>query len=79
MALRRHVASSGSVDFPTSGAQAPPVAVSAEAVLGEMVTGVWIRKDMQPVTVWDELTRIFDEEWTIRFYQLVSKGAIDNE
>jgi len=78
MALRRHVASSGSVEFPTSGAQRlPPVAVSAEAVLGEMVTGVWIRRDMQPETVWDELTRIFDEEWTIRFYQLVSKGAID--
>ena len=78
MALRRHVASSGSVDFPTSGAQqAPPVAVSAETVLGEMVTGVWIRRDMSAETVWDELTRIFDEEWTIRFYQLVSKGAID--
>lgn len=73
MALRRHVASSGSVEFPTSGAQRlPPVAVSAETVLG-----VWIRRDMQPETVWDELTRIFDEEWTIRFYELVSKGAID--
>ncbi len=74
MALRKHVASSGSVDFPTSGAQqAPPVAVSAQ----EAITGVWIRKDMQPVVVWDELTRIFDEEWTVRFYKLVSKGAID--
>ena len=72
MALRRHVASSGSVEFPTSGVQAPPVAVGAETVLG-----VWIRRDMQPETVWDELTRVFDEEWTIRFYQLVSKGAID--
>ena len=78
MALRRHVASSGSVELPTSGTQRlPPVAVSAETVLGEMVTGVWIRRDMQPVTVWDELTRIFDEEWTVRFYQLVAKGAID--
>lgn len=78
MALRRHVASSGSVEFPTSGAQAPPVAVSAETVLGEMVTGVWIRRDMSAETVWDELTRIFDEEWTVRFYQLVAKGEIDN-
>ncbi len=77
MALRRHVASSGSVDFPTSGAQkAPPVAVSAETVLGEMVTGVWIRRDMSAETVWDELTRIFDEEWTVRFYKLVAKGDI---
>ena len=74
MALRRHVASSGSVDFPTSGAQAPPVAVNAQ----EAITGVWIRRDMQPETVWDELTRVFDEEWTARFYQLVAKGAIDN-
>lgn len=72
MALRRHVASSGSVEFPTSGAQRlPPVAVSAETVLG-----VWIRRDMQPETVWDELTRIFDEEWTIRFYELVAKGDV---
>jgi hypothetical protein len=74
MALRRHVASSGSVEFPTSGAQAPPVAVNAQ----EAITGVWIRRDMQPETVWDELTRVFDEEWTARFYQLVAKGAIDN-
>lgn len=74
MALRRHVASSGSVEFPTSGAQVPPVVVSAQ----EAIAGVWIRRDMSAETVWDELTRIFDEEWTVRFYQLVAKGEIDN-
>lgn len=74
MALRKHVASSGSVDFPTSGAQAPPVAVSAQ----EAITGVWIRNDDTPEQVYDKVTQIFPAEWTIRFYQLVSKGAIDD-
>lgn len=74
MALRRHVASSGSVDFPTSGMQAPPVAVSAQ----EAITGVWIRNDDTPEQVYDKVTQIFPAEWTIRFYQLVSKGAIDD-
>ena len=74
MALRRHVASSGSVDFPTSGAQAPPVAVSAQ----EAITGVWIRNDDTPEQVYDKVTQIFPAEWTIRLYQLVSKGAIDD-
>ncbi len=74
MALRRHVASSGSVEFPTSGAQAPPVAVSAQ----EAITGVWIRNDDTPEQVYDKVTQIFPAEWTIRFYQLVSKGAIDD-
>jgi len=72
MALRRHVASSGSVDFPTSGAQAPPVAVSAQ----EAITGVWIRNDDTPEQVYDKVTQIFPAEWTIRFYQLVSKGDV---
>lgn len=72
-----HTPTAENTEFTTSGT-VPPVAVSAETVLGEMVTGVWIRRDMQPVTVWDELTRIFDEEWIMRFYRLVSKGAIDN-
>ena len=77
MALRRHVASSGSVEFPTSGVQRlPPVAVSAETVLGEMVTGVWIRNDDTPEQVYDKVTQIFPAEWTIRFYQLVSKGDV---
>ena len=75
MALRRHVASSGSVEFPTSGVQAPPVAVSAQ----EAITGVWIRNDDTPEQVYDKVTQIFPAEWTIRFYELVSKGAIDNE
>ena len=67
-----HTPTAENTEFTTSGMQAP-IAVSAETVLG-----VWIRRDMQPETVWDELTRIFDEEWTARFYQLVAKGAIDN-
>jgi len=67
-----HAPTAENTEFPTSVVQAPPVAVSAETVLG-----VWIRRDMQPETVWDELTRVFDEEWTVRFYQLVAKGAID--
>ena len=74
MALRRHVANSGSVDFPTSGAQVPPVAVSAQ----EAITGVWIRNDDTPEQVYDKVTQIFPAEWTVRFYRLVSKGAIDN-
>ena len=73
MALRRHVANSGSVDFPTSGAQVPPVAVSAQ----EAITGVWIRNDDTPEQVYDKVTQIFPAEWTVRFYRLVSKGAID--
>ncbi len=72
-----HTPTAENATFTTSGMQAPPVAVSAETVLGEMVTGVWIRRDMQPAVVWGELTRIFDAEWTVRFYQLVAKGAID--
>lgn len=67
-----HTPTAENTEFTTSGMQAP-IAVSAETVLG-----VWIRRDMQPETVWDELTRVFDEEWTARFYQLVAKGAIDN-
>ena len=75
MALRRHVASSGSVEFPTSGAQqAPPVVVSAQ----EAITGVWIRNDDTPEQVYDKVTQIFPAEWTVRFYQLVAKGAIDD-
>ena len=73
-----HTPTAENTEFTTSGMQAP-VAVSAETVLGEIVTGVWIRRDMSAETVWNELTRIFDEEWTVRFYRLVSKGAIDNE
>ena len=72
MALRRHVASSGSVDFPTSGAQAPPVAVSAQ----EAITGVWIRNDDTPEQVYDKVTQIFPAEWTVRFYKLVAKGDV---
>jgi len=73
MALRRHVASSGSVEFPTSGAPpAPPVAVSAQ----EAITGVWIRNDDTPEQVYDKVTQIFPAEWTVRFYRLVSKGDI---
>jgi len=72
-----HTPTAENTEFTTSGT-VPQVAVSAETVLGEMVTGVWIRRDMSAETVWDELTRIFDEEWTVRFYQLVAKGAIDD-
>jgi len=73
MALRRHVASSGSVEFPTSGAQRlPPVAVSAQ----EAITGVWIRRDDTPEQVYDKVTQIFPAEWTVRFYELVAKGDV---
>ena len=73
MALRRHVASSGSVEFPTSGAPpAPPVAVSAQ----EAITGVWIRNDDTPEQVYDKVTQIFPAEWTVRFYRLVAKGYV---
>ena len=73
MALRRHVASSGSVEFPTSGAPpAPPVAVSAQ----EAITGVWIRNDDTPEQVYDKVTQIFPAEWTVRFYKLVAKGDV---
>ncbi len=59
----------------TTAQQAPPVAVSAQ----EAITGVWIRNDDTPEQVYDKVTQIFPAEWTVRFYQLVSKGAIDNE
>ena len=58
----------------TTAQQAPPVAVSAQ----EAITGVWIRRDDTPEQVYDKVTQIFPAEWTIRFYQLVSKGAIDD-
>ena len=58
----------------TTAQQAPPVAVSAH----EAIAGVWIRRDDTPEQVYDKVTQIFPAEWTIRFYQLVSKGAIDD-
>ena len=54
---------------------ASPVAVSAQ----EAITGVWIRNDDTPEQVYDKVTQIFPAEWTVRFYRLVAKGAIDNE
>jgi hypothetical protein len=76
-ALRRYVSEGGSTErFPTSG-RIPPVAVSAESVIGEMTTGVWIRNDMTPNVVWQELTQIFSEEWTLRFYKLINTGEIE--
>ena len=73
-----HTPTAENTEFTTSGT-VPPVAVSTETVLGEMVTGVWIRNDDTPEQVYDKVTQIFPAEWTVRFYQLVSKGAIDNE
>ncbi len=69
-----HTPTAENIEFTTSGMQAPPVAVSAQ----EAITGVWIRNDDTPEQVYDKVTQIFPAEWTIRFYQLVSKGAIDD-
>ena len=69
-----HMPTAENATFTTSGMQAPPVAVSAQ----EAITGVWIRNDDTPEQVYDKVTQIFPAEWTIRFYQLVSKGAIDD-
>ena len=68
-----HMPTAENATFTTSGMQAPPVAVSAQ----EAITGVWIRNDDTPEQVYDKVTQIFPVEWTVRFYQLVSKGAID--
>jgi hypothetical protein len=41
------------------------------------LTGVWIRtNDDTPEQVYDKVTQIFPAEWTVRFYQLVAKGAM---
>lgn len=69
-----HMPTAENATFTTSGMQAPPVAVSAQ----EAITGVWIRNDDTPEQVYDKVTQIFPVEWTVRFYQLVSKGAIDD-
>ena len=69
-----HTPTAENTEFTTSGT-VPPVAVSAQ----EVITGVWIRNDDTPEQVYDKVTQIFPAEWTVRFYQLVSKGAIDNE
>ena len=70
-----HTPTAENTEFTTSGMQAPPVAVSAQ----EAITGVWIRNDDTPEQVYDKVTQIFPAEWTVRFYRLVAKGAIDNE
>ncbi len=67
-----HMPTAENATFTTSGMQAPPVAVSAQ----EAITGVWIRNDDTPEQVYDKVTQIFPAEWTVRFYQLVSKGDI---
>jgi len=67
-----HTPTAENTEFTTSGT-VPPVAVSAQ----EVITGVWIRNDDTPEQVYDKVTQIFPAEWTIRFYELVSKGAID--
>ena len=68
-----HTPTAENTEFTTSGT-VPPVAVSAQ----EVITGVWIRNDDTPEQVYDKVTQIFPAEWTVRFYQLVAKGAIDN-
>lgn len=73
MALRRYVASSGNTEtrsIPTSGT----IRDDTPVVIDEHPTGVWIRNDMTPEAVYDELTQLFSEEWTIRFYDLITKG-----
>ena len=67
-----HTPTTENTEFTTSGMQAPLVAVSAQ----EAITGVWIRNDDTPEQVYDKVTQIFPAEWTIRFYQLVSKGDV---
>ena len=69
-----HTPTAENTEFTTSG-MVPPVAVNAQ----EAITGVWIRNDDTPEQVYDKVTQIFPAEWTVRFYRLVSKGAIDNE
>ena len=68
-----HTPTAENTEFTTSGT-VPPVAVSAQ----EVITGVWIRNDDTPEQVYDKVTQIFPAEWTVRFYQLVAKGAIDD-
>lgn len=57
--------------FPTSGKMQ-----DAPAVTDEQRTGVWIRLGMTPEQVYDELTQIFDERWTIRFFDLITTGGV---
>jgi len=68
-----HTPTAENATFTTSG-MVPPVAVNTQ----EAITGVWIRNDDTPEQVYDKVTQIFPAEWTVRFYRLVSKGAIDN-
>ena len=68
-----HMPTAENTEFTTSG-MVPPVAVNAQ----EAITGVWIRNDDTPEQVYDKVTQIFPAEWTVRFYQLVAKGEIDN-
>lgn len=76
MALRKHVSSSGSSEtLPTSGTSASYQ--NAPAVIDEHPTGVWIRNEMTPEQVYDELTRLFSVDWTIKFVNLVSTGEIE--
>lgn len=76
MALRKHVSSSGSSEtLPTSGTSASYQ--DAPAVIDEHPTGVWIRTSMTPAQVYDELTRLFSVDWTIKFVNLVSTGEIE--
>ena len=77
MALRRYVASSGNSEtrsFPISGTRD-----EVPAVIDEIVTGVWIRNDMSPWQVYDELIRVFNEEWTMRFHELIKNGDVGYE
>lgn len=77
MALRKYVATSGSSEtqrIPTSGNGYQD---DAPAVIDEQVTGVWIRSEMSPAQVYDELTRLFSVDWTIEFVNLVSTGEIE--
>lgn len=76
MALRKHIAASGSSEthtLPTSGTRYQ----DAPAVVDEHPTGVWIRNEMTPAQVYDELTRLFSVDWTIKFVNLVSTGEIE--
>ena len=53
-----------------------PIDIGFGAVSYTHLTGVWIRNDDTPEQVYDKVTQIFPAEWTVRFYQLVSKGYV---
>lgn len=61
--------------FPTSGTSTSYQ--DAPAVIDEHPTGVWIRTEMSPAQVYDELTRLFSVDWTIKFVNLVATGETE--